>query len=204
MLALRIWAARRLVSEAPEASAPAAARRLLLTRCKAAGTRARCSEHRLITALGGGSLAFSSTATWYFDSDPSTVETFTGQNDFYSVAVHELGHLFGIGTADSWMSLISGTTLTGAHSGTVTVLADGSHWAEGTMSTIAGTAIAQEAAMDPTLTTGTRKYFTTLDYDGLRDIGWQVSAIPEASTLVWASALGAAAVALRRVRARRN
>lgn len=140
----------------------------------------------------GGSLAVSSPATWYFDSDPSTVEIFTGQNESYSVAVHELGHLFGIGTADSWMSL-SSSTLTGAHSDTVTVLGDGSHWAEGTMSTIAGTAIAQEAAMDPTLTTGTRKYFTTLDYDGLRDIGWQVSAIPEASALAWAAALGASA-----------
>ena len=74
------------------------------------------------------------------------------------------------------------------------------HWAEGTMSVALG--IAQEAAMDPTLVNGTRKYFTDLDYAAMADIGWEVNVpppVPEAST--WAmlmAGLGLVAVAVRR------
>ena len=53
----------------------------------------------------GGSLSFSTSVSWYFDNDPSTVESFPSQNDFYSVAIHELGHTLGIGTAQSWNNL---------------------------------------------------------------------------------------------------
>src|SRR5262249_28275404 len=49
---------------------------------------------------------------------------------------------------------------------------DGGHWAEGTSS--AGV----EAAMDPSLTTGTRKPFSELDFAALRDVGWQVRPTP--------------------------
>lgn len=129
----------------------------------------------------GGSLAFSTSASWYFDSDPTTVESFSG-NDFYSVALHELGHLFGIGASDSWDNLVSGTQFTGANAkaansgANVPLNAAKDHWLEGTQSSYAGSP--QEAAMDPTLTVGTRKYLTTLDMAALKDIGWQVSATP--------------------------
>jgi hypothetical protein len=36
--------------------------------------------------------------------------------------------------------------------------------------------------MSPSLTVGTRKYLTTLDLMGLKDIGYTVSAVPEPST----------------------
>ena len=136
----------------------------------------------------GGDIAFNSASSWYFDSDPSTTESFTGQEDFYSVAVHEIGHILGLGTATSWMNLTSGSDFTGtkaklANGGAnVPLELDLGHFADGTMSTIPGTGTAQEAALDPTLTTGTRKYATTLDFAALDDIGWDVSAatpVPE-------------------------
>jgi hypothetical protein len=135
----------------------------------------------------GGSISFSTTASWYFDSAPSTNESFAGLNDFYSVALHETGHVLGIGTAPSWDVNISGSTFTGpastaAFGGLVPLEADGGHWASDTMSTVYGTSLAQEAAMDPDLTTGTRKVFTTLDMAGLQDVGWTLAAVPEPET----------------------
>lgn len=141
----------------------------------------------------GGSISFSSTATWYFDNDPFTNDVPGGQNDFYSVALHELGHVLGIGTAASWQVLISGGNLTGAHSealngGNPVPLDVGlGHWVEGTQSDIYLTTTDQEAAMDPTLIVGTRKYFTALDMAGLQDVGWQV--VPEPTAWPWLAGL---------------
>ena len=133
----------------------------------------------------GGSISFSTSASWYFDPDPSTVDVPAGQNDFYSVALHELGHVLGIGGATSWDKLINGSSqftgaaAVGVYGGLVPVTADHGHWADGTMSTIPGTSTHQEAAMDPTITVGTRKYFTDLDFAGLSGIGWEVAPVPE-------------------------
>lgn len=146
----------------------------------------------------GGSLGFSSTASWYFDTTPASVESFAGQSDFYSVAVHELGHLLGIGTAQSWDTRINlaGTHFVGPASGTVLLSPDDGHWADGTSSFVG--LVAQEAAMDPSILVGTRKYFTTLDYAGLQDIGWQISAVPEPATWLLWGAGGALVAGLRR------
>lgn len=72
----------------------------------------------------------------------------------YSLLLHELGHVLG-GPA---------------------------HLPEGLISTIRGTNISQEAALDPTLAIGTVKLFTDADVTALEDFGWEVSAIPEPST----------------------
>lgn len=129
----------------------------------------------------GGSISFNSASAWYFDADPSTLESFPGQNDFYSVALHELGHVLGFGTADSWDNLAGGGTFTGsnamaANGGSPVPLANDAHWQEGLLSLFLNNP--QEAAMDPTLTTGTRKHFTTLDMAALADIGWEVVPVP--------------------------
>lgn len=133
----------------------------------------------------GGSIAFNSAASWYFDNDVSTTEAFGG-SDFFSVALHELGHVLGIGIADSWFRLVSGNVFTGSKASAAnggSVLLDAAtgngHWAEGVSSSVAGGG-AQEAAMDPTLLNGTRKRFTRLDTAALDDIGWDVA--PEVST----------------------
>ena len=129
----------------------------------------------------GGSITFDSDASWYFDSDPSTLEPFSG-NDFFSVALHELGHVLGIGTADSWDAQVNSTDLTfgGASAtalwGGAVPLENPGHWQEGLTGLVAGSG--QEAAMDPTLTVGSRKLFTDLDRAALDDIGWDVKPVP--------------------------
>ena len=133
----------------------------------------------------GGAVTFDIDAAWYFDADPSTVESFPGQNDFYSVALHEIGHLLGIGTATSWTNLVNGANqFTGSEAvslngGPVPLESNRGHWLNGTTSTLPGTAIQQEVAMDPSLLVGTRKYFTDLDFAALKGIGWTVIPIPE-------------------------
>lgn len=130
----------------------------------------------------GGSLAFNNTTSFYFDNDTSTDESFTGY-DFYSVAVHELGHLLGFGTADSFSNKIVNGMFTGANVTALTgenqpVPGDGSHWKDGL---VYGN---QEAAMTPSIAANTRKRFTELDFAALADTGWEVSVspVPEAGT----------------------
>ena len=134
----------------------------------------------------GGSLGFNSSTNWYFDTDASTLEAIPGF-DFFTVAVHELGHLLGIGTAGSWDAKISmdtnknafftGQASQAAHGGAPVPLdADKAHWLAGATGLVSGSI--QEAAMGPSIAPGQRKYFTDLDFAALKDIGWQVSPAP--------------------------
>jgi hypothetical protein len=66
------------------------------------------------------------------------------------------------------------------------------------MSTVFGTATAQEAAMDPDLTSGTRKMLTALDAAALTDIGWNVAAVPEPTSALFAAFAGGVMLAVRR------
>jgi hypothetical protein len=152
----------------------------------------------------GGSITFDNDASWYFDSNVATNESFGSMNDFYSVALHELAHLLGMGTANSWDNLIAGNNFTGtasvAENGGVAVpiTLDGGHWANGTQSDVIWPMVIspQEAAMDPSIFVGTRKYFTELDFAGLDDIGWQV--IPEPTSAMLIGTAGALVMARRR------
>ncbi|MGD9603928.1 MAG: matrixin family metalloprotease [Gammaproteobacteria bacterium] len=152
----------------------------------------------------GGAIAFNALEDWYLDPDPSTTESFSGV-DLFSTALHELGHVLGFGTAESFFNLVASGVFTGAQTvaaagGTVSLSGDGGHFASGTQSTVNGTP--QEAAMDPELTVGQRKQLTALDVAAFADIGWSVQSppTPEADPLpvpAWGPwSLGSAALLL--------
>jgi hypothetical protein len=121
----------------------------------------------------GGSVSFDATANWFFGGPSSAPPA--GQYDFLSVAMHELGHVLGIGTAPAWRDRVSGGLFHGPASynaydqaGYPPVTTDGGHWAPGT------TSDGQVATMTPSILPGQRKLFTRLDWAALQDIGWQV------------------------------
>ncbi|MDA1014493.1 MAG: GEVED domain-containing protein [Planctomycetota bacterium] len=120
----------------------------------------------------GGSITFDTLASWHFGE--TTVGLDNGENDFYSIAQHEIGHFLGIGTADSWNDQVSSGEFTGpaavaSFGGNVPLHAGLSHWADGTMSG------GQFAGMNPSLLSGTRALFTELDFAGLDDVGWDLA-----------------------------
>lgn len=147
-------------------------------------------------ASWGGSLTF--------DSDTSTDWNFSlvnlplsNQDDFFSVALHELGHTLGLGTSSEWSNFLSGGNFIGPNvvaefGGPVP--ADTGHFEEDVMSVVLGTTIAQEVAMDPNITEGTRKLWTKIDAAALTDIGWTVgNPVPEPTSALLI--VGVAAIA---------
>jgi hypothetical protein len=139
----------------------------------------------------GGSITFDSNPAggWYFGSDEGAIN---GRSDFFSVALHEMTHLLGFGTSDSWESRVSGSLFTGPAAageydgqGNLPLSPDGAHWASGTSDG------GRETAMDPDLTTGTRKTLTALDLAGMDDVGWEIPLDADLSTANTAPTAGA-------------
>ena len=126
-------------------------------------------------ATWGGSLSFDVSQNWYFGADPSGRRA--DQLDFYSVAVHELAHTIGFGTAPQWDALIVNGVFTGANAAAANggtaplVSADGGHWMQGSRSN--GSAVSLQPTLDP----NGRVFITPLDLAGLADIGWGVGGL---------------------------
>jgi hypothetical protein len=131
-------------------------------------------------AMWGGAIAFDTLASggaernWHFGADTSPGP---GKVDFISVALHELGHLFGVGTADSFENQIvgnefQGPAATALYGGNVPVLASHDHWA----SNITSPPYDEQPkpSFGPSLVLGRRTLLTPLDYAALDDLGWEV------------------------------
>jgi hypothetical protein len=152
----------------------------------------------------GGVISFSSdTSLWYFDSDPTTLESFAGKYDFYSVALHEIGHVLGfsegVAAFDAHVTgtTFSGTAVNALYGGPAPLAgsSDLSHWSQGL------TYNGAQVAMAPAIAANQRKTFTELDFAVLSDIGYQINPIPEPA-FFGLIALGGAGLCLRRRRKR--
>jgi len=114
---------------------------------------------------------------WNFD----LAAPHAGQQDFLSVATHELAHVIGFGTGDTWKKnyakpgsgFFSGPKAQALYGGPVPLDVNGAHFNNGIQSTAGG--VPQETLMDPDITTGTRKYITLLDLAALDDLGWDLA-----------------------------
>jgi RTX calcium-binding nonapeptide repeat (4 copies) len=61
-----------------------------------------------------GSVAFDAGTNWFFDRSLNTADDISGDAvDFYSVALHELAHVLGFGTAGAFDNLVSGSNFNG-------------------------------------------------------------------------------------------
>jgi hypothetical protein len=144
----------------------------------------------------GGSIAFDNLKDWHFDR---ATDPLVGEEDFYSVALHELGHALGLGTSDEWNKLVvervvemeTERNFTGANvkailgNTTGGILAssdednfpdDDAHWLQTiAMSTVYDGVVTQTPLMVPVLNMGeTRRQLTNLDAAALKDIGWEI------------------------------
>lgn len=146
----------------------------------------------------GGSIMFDTQLTWNF----STTTPDDDLTAFISIALHEVGHLLGVGTAPSWTAKIAGSVFTGANSvgaygSNVPLQAGGGHWRDdaacefpdgydpanpnNVLSKAFGSfgaphGYAQISLMDPGLCAvgPYHKTMTNLDLAALRDIGWEM------------------------------
>ncbi|MEM7575888.1 MAG: hypothetical protein AAF328_00305 [Planctomycetota bacterium] len=134
----------------------------------------------------GGRLSVTTDTNWNLDY---RVAPQPDENDLYTVILHEMAHVLGLGTSASWFTGAVGGEFRGsaarAANGNAFVPLEpgGGHWAEFVNSTLLGTTgpesltppITQETALDPDILQGTRKLATTLDLAGLDDIGWDLA-----------------------------
>ena len=125
-----------------------------------------------------GFISFDRDANWFFDATPGNAHDIPKQaNDFLSVAVHEIGHILGVGSSyPAFDQHVSGQYFHGptaiARNGGNPIPLDPTlgHIQDGYTFRNWG-----ENALDPTITVGTRKLPTVLDLTILDDIGYQVN-----------------------------
>ncbi|MEM6883717.1 MAG: matrixin family metalloprotease [Verrucomicrobiota bacterium] len=138
-------------------------------------------------SLWGGSIAFDIESTtpdtersWNFSQSSNASGT-----EFISVALHEMGHVLGLGTAHSWNNLISAGTFTGsaaAQSFGTAPAADAFHFQGSLNSELFGSFGVMHGNSRPVLMlpsfTDTGSNFdviTDLDLAAMVDIGWELA-----------------------------
>lgn len=151
----------------------------------------------------GGMLAFDNTRTWNYDLDTPTAS----EDDFLTVAIHELAHVLGQGTSTVWNAYLTGTLTpfgkvqyvgpftgpkaTALYGGSVPLetpptqanstdpVINAQHTAPGLTSTVGG--VSQAPILGPNIPSGTRRRVTLLDWAIMDDLGWDLAMAGDAN-----------------------
>jgi hypothetical protein len=121
-----------------------------------------------------GWISFDASETWFYDPTPETGDDVPyGPADFLSVALHEIGHVLGFGTAASFERQVDGGHFIGpravaVYGGPVPLSGDGAHLLN---SVLFGS---QRVLMDVSDSPGLRSLPTGLDLAALEDLGYRI------------------------------
>ena len=136
-------------------------------------------SQRLEFATWGGSIAFDSPRNWNFSLNSNESGT-----EFIAVALHEMAHVLGIGTADAWENQIVNGRFTGpaaTASNGFPPFADNSHFTNSLESDLFGSFSVRHGTDGPVLMLASSfdngfffEVITDLDLAALTDLGWQV------------------------------
>ncbi|MGJ8640609.1 MAG: matrixin family metalloprotease [Opitutaceae bacterium] len=134
-------------------------------------------------ALWGGSIAFDTPRNWNFSQSSNG-----SGSEFISIALHEMGHVLGMGSANSWNNLVDFDTFTfnGTNvlrsNGGVAPTADSGHFSGPLNSELFGSFSVTHGTSRPVLmlpsSTDTGSNFdviTDLDLAAMVDIGWELN-----------------------------
>ncbi|MDX1962048.1 MAG: hypothetical protein SFX18_02780 [Pirellulales bacterium] len=124
----------------------------------------------------GGTITFNPNFSWYAGDDGQSIPA--DSYDLFTVAAHEMAHLLGFGTAESFNAQITNGNFTGPaalavgspNNPSLAVAADGDHWAGVTASTVAGQPA--NSLLNAIIGPGQRLRLTDLDAAVLDDLGW--------------------------------
>ena len=112
--------------------------------------------------------------SFFFDATMDTADDIPQtQEDFYSTALHEIGHTLGTGQSAAYLALVSNSTFTGAkaveiYGGPIPLTSDGRH--------VLKTVIVdgRRVVMDESDAAGQRSLITRLDLAMIEDQGYQI------------------------------
>ena len=136
-----------------------------------------------------GASSVNTDANFYYDTDLTTHAdaVSSGKTDFYSVMVHEIGHIMGFTSSNAFANYSSGnTSWTGTNAraeyNNQNVPLNGNpHW--GNALTQGNVNCACHPSMQPSISSNKRTSFSALDFALLKDVGYSISATPTGTNI---------------------